>query len=168
MYGGIELGGTNCNCAVGTSADRIVATAQFDTGSQPTVVLHRAVEWFRVQESRLHEHLGGLGVASFGPLDLTSGTITQTPKAGWGMTPLRQELGRALGCAVAVNTDVNCAALAEHAFGAGIGSNTFLFLSVGTGIGAGAVVSGVLVHGRSHPEMGHMRIPQRRDDSFAV
>ncbi|HEY5273802.1 MAG TPA: ROK family protein [Acidimicrobiales bacterium] len=166
MYGGIELGGTNCNFAVGASANEIVATARFDTGSDAAATLHHAVEWFQDQERRLGQNLTALGVASFGPLDLVRGTITRTPKAGWDMTPLRQELGRALGCPVAVNTDVNCAALAEHAFGAGVGSRVFLYLTVGTGIGAGVVVSGELVHGKGHPEMGHMRIPQRRDDSF--
>jgi fructokinase len=166
MYGGIELGGTNCSCAVGESAEEIVATMRFDTGADPRATLQGVVEWFQLQERRLDENLTALGVASFGPLDLVSGTITRTPKAGWDMTPLRKELGRALGCPVAVNTDVNCAALAEHALGAGAGCDVFLYLTVGTGIGAGAVVSGELVHGKGHPEMGHMRIPQRRDDSF--
>jgi fructokinase len=166
VYGGIELGGTNCNCAVGLGADEIGATVRFDTGSQPEVTLQRAVEWFQLQERRLDQNLTALGVASFGPLDLASGTITRTPKAGWDMTPLRQELGQALACPVAVDTDVNCAALAEHTFGVGVGCDVFLYLNVGTGIGAGAVVSGELVYGKDHPEMGHMRIPQRRDDSF--
>lgn len=166
MYGGIELGGTNCNCAVGLGAQEIVATVRFDTGGQPMATLQRVVEWFQLQERRLDQSLTALGVGSFGPLDLASGTITRTPKAGWDMTPLREELGRALGCPVVVNTDVNCSALAEHAFAAGVGCDVFLYLTVGTGIGAGAVVSGELVHGKGHPEMGHMRIPQRRDDSF--
>jgi fructokinase len=166
VYGGIELGGTNCNCAVGESATEIVATARFDTGVDPTVTLGLAVEWLQLQERRLDRRLTALGVASFGPLDLASGTITATPKSGWSMTPLREELGRELGCAVAVTTDVNAAALAEHVLGAGIGSNVFLYLTVGTGIGVGAVVAGEVVEGTSHPEMGHMRIPQRPDDSF--
>jgi len=152
---------------VGVSADGIVATVRFDTGAQPAATMQRVVEWFQLQERRLEQNLTALGVASFGPLDLTSGTITRTPKAGWDMTPLRQELARGLGCPVAVNTDVNCSALAEHALGAGVGCDVFLYLTVGTGIGAGAVVSGELVYGKGHPEMGHMRIPQQRDDSFA-
>jgi fructokinase len=166
MFGGIELGGTNCICAVGVSAQEIVATVRFDTGTQPPATLQRVVEWFQLQERLTHQNLTALGVASFGPLDLATGTITRTPKAGWDNTPLRRDLGRALGCAVAVDTDVNCSALAEHAFGAGSNCDVFLYLTVGTGIGAGAVLSGELVYGRGHPEMGHMRIPQRQDDSF--
>src|SRR6202035_445389 len=35
---------------------------------------------------------------------------------------------------------------------------TFLYVTVGTGIGGGAMVDGELLHGMSHPEMGHLRI----------
>ena len=127
----------------------------------------RVVEWFELQERLFHDRLTAVGVASFGPLDLVSGTIIETPKPGWGMTPLRDELAQALGCVVTVETDVNCAALAEHSFGAGLGCEVFLYLTVGTGIGVGAVIAGRLVRGLSHPEMGHMRLPQRREDGFA-
>jgi fructokinase len=166
VYGGIELGGTNCNCAVGSSATAISATTRFDTGDAPEMTLWRALDWFGLQERRLNEPLRGVGVASFGPLDLVTGTITETPKPGWSNTPLRAELGRAFGCPVAVDTDVNCAALAEYVHGVGVGTEVFVYLTVGTGIGAGAVVAGELLRGRSHPEMGHMRIPQRPDDDF--
>ena len=39
-----------------------------------------------------------------------------------------------------------------------------LYITIGTGIGVGAIVNGAILHGRSHPEMGHMRIPQDQDD----
>jgi fructokinase len=43
-----------------------------------------------------------------------------------------------------------------------------VYYTVGTGIGAGIVVNGCIVHGRSHPECGHIRIPRDpADDSFA-
>jgi fructokinase len=167
VYGGIELGGTNCRCAVGPSATEISGSTRFDTGDEPAVTLERAAAWVALQERRLEEPLRAVGVASFGPLDLTSATITGTPKAGWSFTPLRDELARVLGCPIAVNTDVNCAAIAEHALGVGVGTGVFLYLTVGTGIGAGAVVAGELMSGMNHPEMGHMRVPQDHDDGFA-
>jgi fructokinase len=167
VYGAVELGGTNCNCAVGPSPTAIAASTRFDTGDAPMTTLGHVVEWFQLQERRLGEPLFGVGVASFGPLDLSSGTITATPKAGWSYTPVREQLARTLGCRIAVDTDVNCAALAEYHLGAGRGSSVFLYLTVGTGIGAGAVVAGGLVSGRGHPEVGHMWIPQQPDDDFA-
>jgi fructokinase len=58
-----------------------------------------------------------------------------------------------------VDTDVNAAALAEHRWGAAQGIDDFVYITVGTGIGGGAMVGGKLVHGLLHPEMGHLRMP---------
>ncbi len=63
---------------------------------------------------------------------------------------------------VAFETDVNGAALAEARWGAARGISDFIYLTVGTGIGGGAMANGALVHGLSHPEMGHIRIPHDR------
>jgi fructokinase len=58
------------------------------------------------------------------------------------------------------DTDVNGAALGEWRWGAGQGLDTFIYLTIGTGIGGGAMVNGRLAHGLIHPEMGHIRLPR--------
>jgi fructokinase len=68
----------------------------------------------------------------------------------------------ALRLPVAVETDVNAAALGEGLWGAAQGLDTFLYLTIGTGIGGGVVVHGKPLHGLLHPEMGHIRIPHDR------
>jgi glucokinase len=68
-------------------------------------------------------------------------------------------LGAALGNArVYCENDANCAALAEHEWGAARGINDFVMITLGTGIGGGVVVDGALVRGRSGfaGEIGHM------------
>ena len=40
-------------------------------------------------------------------------------------------------------------------------------MTIGTGIGCGAIVEGNLVHGLLHPEMGHMNMIVREDDTYA-
>jgi fructokinase len=72
----------------------------------------------------------------------------------------------AIGVPVAFDTDVNAAALAEGRWGAGKGLDSFVYLTVGTGIGGGAVIDGRLVHGLGHPEMGHVTVPRRPGDAF--
>jgi glucokinase len=54
--------------------------------------------------------------------------------------------------------DANCAALAEHEWGAGRGIRDFVMVTLGTGIGGGVVADGQLVRGRSGfaGEIGHM------------
>jgi fructokinase len=166
LIGGLEAGGTKFVCAVGRGPD-IVEETKFGT-TTPAETLARAVEFFKGQTQ-----LAALGVASFGPIDLdasspTFGFITTTPKPGWAHTDVVGPLRRALGVPVAVDTDVNCAALAEQRWGAARDVASVVYVTVGTGIGGGALVHGRPVHGLVHPEMGHMRVPHDRTaDPFA-
>ena len=57
------------------------------------------------------------------------------------------------------DTDVNGAAFGEWRWGAGQGLDTFIYMTIGTGIGAGAIANRSLMHGLVHPDMGHIRIP---------
>src|SRR5207253_2111001 len=66
---------------------------------------------------------------------------------------------RELRVPVGFDTDVNAAALSEARWGAARGIPDFLYLTIGTGIGGGAMVHGKVVHGMLHPEMGHIRVP---------
>jgi len=159
IYGGIEAGGTKFVCAVATAEGRVWDRVQFPTES-PVPTVAQAVEFFRK-----HEGLTGIGIASFGPVDLAAGRITTTPKPGWRNFAIVDALREKLGVPVAFDTDVNGAALGEWKWGAAQGLDTFLYLTVGTGIGGGAMVGGKLVHGLHHPEMGHIRPPH--DGSFA-
>jgi fructokinase len=144
-----------------------IKTTEFPT-TQPDETIARAVEFFRA-----HPEIAAIGIASFGPIDPnlespTFGYITSTPKPGWRNCDFAGAIRRALGVPVAFDTDVNAAALAEHRWGAARGLANFIYVTVGTGIGGGAMLDGRLLHGRLHPEMGHVRIPHDRlRDPFA-
>jgi fructokinase len=119
------------------------------------------IRFFRGQAS---PNLSAVGIGSFGPVDLrpespTFGYITSTPKPGWQQYDLAGEVARALGVPVGFDTDVNAAAVGEARWGAGRGIPNFIYLTVGTGIGGGAIVNGEVIHGLVHPEMGHIRVP---------
>jgi len=68
---------------------------------------------------------------------------------------------------IALDTDVNAAALAEHRLGAGRGCSTLVYLTIGTGVGGGVLVDGKPLHGALHPEIGHLRLRRDPDDTFA-
>jgi predicted NBD/HSP70 family sugar kinase len=59
------------------------------------------------------------------------------------------ELGERLGTRVTVENDVNLAALGEGRLGVARGVDDFVFLSVGTGLGAGLVLRGELHRGHN-------------------
>lgn len=128
----------------------------------PDETLARVVAFFADQPA--HTRPVAVGVASFGPLDLeerstTWGCITATTKPGWSHTDVAGALRRGLRVPIAIDTDVNGAALGEHRWGAGTGLDPFVYVTVGTGIGGGGVIGGRTMRGLVHPEMGHMRVP---------
>lgn len=174
VYGGIEAGGTKFVCAVGEGPCAIHEEIEFST-TTPEETIGRAIQFFNggTVGARTPQGIAALGIGSFGPVDpdpssATYGMITTTPKPGWRNVDMRGGLARALGVPVAFDTDVNVAALGEHRWGAAQGLDTFVYMTVGTGIGGGAMVEGELLHGLVHPEMGHFRIPHdRRRDPFA-
>jgi len=160
VYGGIEAGGTKFVCAIGTSPDNLVKT-QFATTS-PDESIRKAIHFFK-DHTRL-KPLTAIGIASFGPLDIdknspTYGYITNTPKDSWSNVDIAQKIHSQLNVPVAIDTDVNGAALGEQVWGEAQGLDTFIYLTVGTGIGGGGMINGKLMHGLLHPEMGHIRIP---------
>jgi fructokinase len=96
----------------------------------------------------------------------TYGYITSTPKTAWRNYPLLQTLKEAFPVPIGFNTDVNVAALGELTLGAAKGLDSCLYITVGTGIGAGAVLQGKLLQGLSHPEMGHILVRRHPDDHY--
>lgn len=162
MLGAVEAGGTKFVCALGTGPDDLRAELRFPT-TRPRETLDRAVDFFR-REAERHGRPRAIGIGSFGPADVAPsspgfGRITSTPKPGWAGTDVVGAF-RELGVPVGFDTDVNAAALGEGAWGAAGGLDTFVYVTVGTGIGGGAVVEGQLLHGHMHPEMGHLRVPR--------
>lgn len=165
LLGAVEAGGTKFVCAVGTGPDDLADVEAFPTAT-PAETLGRVRAYFAGRD------VAAVGVGSFGPLDLdpasaTWGSVTRTPKPGWSGAPIAPPLADALGVPVAIDTDVNAAALAEHRWGAAQGLGTFVYLTIGTGIGGGAFVGGRRLHGRTHPEMGHLLLPRDAGDDFA-
>lgn len=165
MYGGVEAGGTKVVCAVGSAPDHLARRAVIPT-TTPDETLEKVAEFFA------GERLAAVGIASFGPLDLDPaspryGHITTTPKAGWTGADLVGYLARRLKVPVALDTDVNGAAYAEHRWGATRGTRVSAYVTVGTGIGGGIVADGHSWRGLAHPEMGHVPVSRHPRDEFA-
>ncbi len=169
MFGGVEAGGTKFVCVVGTGPDDIAETLRIDVAG-PVETLDAALGFFR-RTLAGGRRLDAIGIGSFGPLELRRshpryGSITTTTKPGWSGTDVVGPFATAFGIPVGFDTDVNAAALAEGRWGAARGLGSFVYLTLGTGIGGGAVVEGRLLHGFGHPEMGHVAVPRRPGDPF--
>jgi fructokinase len=160
----VELGGTKCVCTLAAGPGAIAEREIIPT-TTPDETLGRIERVLRSWR------FDGLGIASFGPVDLdpsspTWGFVSATPKPGWRGTDVAGRLGRAVGMAAAFDTDVNGAALAEIKWGAGRGSRDFAYVTVGTGVGVGLIVNGAPTRGFLHCELGHLRIARRPGDDW--
>jgi fructokinase len=155
LFGAIELGGSKVLCAVGSSHEALEDELRIET-RDPESTLRDVEQFFARHASKL----AGLGIASFGPLELDPsrprwGSMLATPKPGWSGAPLATRLMERFGVPVSIDTDVNAAALAEQRHGAARGMDPCAYITVGTGIGVGVVIDGRPLHGLLHPELGH-------------
>lgn len=172
MYIGIEIGGTKVVMAMGTGPDDLTPIIRFPTEAPDRTIalIAKHIEIF----TACHLPIDGIGIASFGPIQVNPnhaefGTFCDTPKLLWpGFNIIRSLRERYTELPIALDTDVNGAAVGEATWGAGMGLDSFAYVTVGTGIGAGLYINGQPVHGLLHPEAGHMLV--RRDlvdDPFA-
>ncbi len=162
LLGAIEAGGTKFVCAVGTGPDDLRAVTRIPT-TTPAETIPQVIDFFR-QQTRVEGTLAAIGIGAFGPVDVRAdspkfGWFLNTPKPGWQQIDFAGVVKRDLNVAIGFDTDVNAAALGEHQWGNAKGLETFIYLTVGTGIGGGGMVSGQPIHGMLHPEMGHILIP---------
>lgn len=105
--------------------------------------------------------LNGIGVAVAGVLDSRKGVLTSSPNLPrWRNVPLKKILFEGLALDTFLVNDANAAALGEHRFGAGRGSDNMVYLTVSTGIGGGIIIDNILYEGStgSAGEIGHMTI----------
>lgn len=164
MYGAIEAGGTKFVCAVGDESGKIIDRIKIPT-TVPKETMAKVISFFKKYV------LNAIGIGSFGPVDVnpdseTYGMITSTPKLAWRNFSIVQAMKDVFSVPIGFNTDVNAAALGEAMNGAAKGLDSCLYITVGTGIGAGAVVQGKLLQGLSHPEMGHILVRRHPHDEF--
>ena len=92
----------------------------------------------------------GLGVAAPGPIDVEGGVLIDPPQlAGWSNVRLRTDLREATGLPVLLDKDVTAAATAELRAADTTPSN-FVFLYLGSGVGAGIVLGDEVQRGATN------------------
>ncbi|MFN3388016.1 MAG: ROK family protein [Allosphingosinicella sp.] len=167
LIAGVELGGTKCVCTLARGREVVDQARVATTSPEATLGGLRAVldRWWA------ERGFEAVGVASFGPIELDPaspayGSITETTKPQWPRTDVLGRLSRGFDVPTAFDTDVNGAAFAEMAWGAGQGMEDFAYITVGTGVGVGLIVNGRPTRGFAHCEMGHIPIPRLPGDDW--
>jgi glucokinase len=87
--------------------------------------------------------------------------VSVSDSSTWRNVSLRDLLKQHFSCALFVENDTNLAAMGEHFRGVAQTEDSFVFIGIGSGVGAGIFLNGHIVHGASWSagEIGYLRIP---------
>ncbi|OBJ89687.1 ROK family protein [Mycobacterium sp. 1245852.3] len=152
----LDIGGTKIAAGLVDSGGKLAYTA-----IRPTPVTTSPDDVWAVVEATIADALGtadaavtAVGIASAGPIDLRSGSVSPINIGSWDRFPLRDRVAAAVpGLPVVLAGDGVCMALGEHWIGAGKTAGPdarfLLGMVVSTGVGGGLVFDGVPYSGRT-------------------
>jgi glucokinase len=156
---GVDIGGTKVAGGVVDDDGNVVGETRRPTPSDDAGAAVDAV--VEVVKELLEAHdAGAVGIAAAGYVSADRSTMLFAPNLPWENVPVRELVGERVGVPVVVENDANCAAWAEHRYGAGQGESHLVCLTVGTGIGAGILIDGALYRGQFGiaGEPGHLGV----------
>ena len=162
-----DIGGTNLRVALADMKGDVLArtssttTNVRDAGLVVEDICH-CVHQLLQQANVPREAIAAIGAGAPGVTNAETGVVIATSYlVGWCDVPLKSMLEDALQVPAMVDNDVNLAALGESSFGATQGIRDFVFLAVGTGVGAGIILKGELFQGAAWTagEIGYMLVP---------
>ncbi len=148
---GVDIGASNLRVAIANEDGEIEArrSAPFDGGTPEQVLarIRRTIDdlargvWVGAKAA-------AIGIALPGTVDPARGTVASAANLpGWGDVPIAEIFGGERRLPVAIENDANAAAVGEQWLGAARGMKNFVFIALGTGIGAGVVLGGRLHRG---------------------
>jgi len=160
-YLGIDFGVHTTNVAVADGLGQIVSTAS--AGSvrhDPRGAVEQVVQLAKgalTESSFSMGQLEAVAATVAGVVDRDTGDLVLAPNLDWADFPLGEALATEFDRPVSVHNVTHAAAIAEGAEGAAAGVGEFVWVYIGTGVGAGIVIDGQLFTGRQGyaGELGH-------------
>jgi glucokinase len=148
---GLDIGGTKIAAGLvdpaGTVVHYITRPTPKSTGAED---IWGAVAKLITDAMRAAGVVRAVGIASAGPIDLRTGTVTPINISSWRGFPLRDRVAALVpDVPVRLAGDGLCMALGEHYYGAGRGARFLLGIVVSTGVGGGLVLDGSGYSGRT-------------------
>jgi glucokinase len=159
MIGAIDIGGTKIAVGIVDHKGKVLSRMEAPTDpNRYSDSIELIAHMLRKTSLRAGSPIQGIGIGSTGPVDPISGEFGDVDfLPGWrGKSPVK-DLAQVFSVQVALENDGDAAALAEAGWGAGKNRKRLIYVTVGTGIGGGIVLDGLLYRGvdGAHPEIGH-------------
>jgi glucokinase len=161
----LDVGGTTIKAAIAAEDGRLFGRSRSSTGSAagPEQVVENIIALVHDLADRARREgydVAAAGVVVPGVVDERAGIAVEATNIGWRDVPLRELIQRRLGLPVRLGHDVRAGALAEGRRGAAQQHRDFLFLPIGTGIGAALVIDATPYPGAhwAAAEIGHLPV----------
>ncbi len=172
----VDLGGTVLRVALadmnGTMLGKWSAPSRSASSPEQVIAMIRTgMEHLTRQAGLSMEAVKVVAAGNPGITDVDAGVVVSAPNLkNWRNVPFRNLLESTLGIAAVVENDVNLAAIGENWRGAAREVSNFVFLALGTGIGAGIYLNGQIIHGADWAagEVGYMHVPGTPDTAFVL
>ena len=163
VVAGFDIGGTRARCAFAPASDptKVLCRRERSTPSVgPRALIGSVIQDATEGLAQLkHPQLVGVACAVPGMVDPVKGVVLEAANlVGWENFALLQALNEHFEAPVAIENDVNAAAVAEAAHA---GMANAVYVTISTGMAAGIIVGGRLVRGQHYSagEIGSM-IPE--------
>lgn len=159
---GIDLGGTNIAVGVVDNNYNIIGRGKVKTNAPRPAEeicddMYKAAK-MAVQDAGLNfEDISTVGVGSPGSVNPKTGVIGTSNNLRFNNVPMGEMLKERFKCDVFMENDASAAAYGEFIAGAGVGTENFVAITLGTGVGSGIIIDGKLFagHNFSGGELGH-------------
>jgi len=162
---GVDIGATSVDLVISDLVGRILQriSEAADVRLKPESFLNRVIELIHQLAATQGCHpdeILAIGMGVPGPVDFARGILVAPPlMPEWENFPIREYIHRAFPQAlIVVDNDVNIMALGEKWAGDGINIDHFLYIKIGTGIGAGIISNGRIHRGSTGcaGDIGHI------------
>src|SRR5918995_117142 len=161
---GIDLGATKIASVLLSETGELVQSSQVHTLAEegPRSVLDKVADQILALARQSPGPLAGVGIGSPGKVDSTRGVVYNAVNLGWTEVNLTGEVTSRIhqSLPVWIQKDANLSALGEYYFGACQGMQDFVYLGIGSGLGAGIISSGRLITGSDWyaADVGHLSV----------
>lgn len=148
---GIDVGGTKISAALFTPLGEMPSRIKNPIeASKPEKTLFQIIRMMRdlaFQVEREKATVEAIGIAIPGIVYQNTGKVWAPNIPGWENYPLKDKIQREITIPVILDSDRSAYVLGEQWCGMARGLKDVVFLAVGTGIGAGIIVDGLLCRG---------------------
>ena len=145
----VDIGATKAAIAIVSNELEVIKKTEVPTGSNSDI-------WIGIENATKelislgNFQIDGIGIASAGPINLQTGSISPVNIPTWREFPIVEHFSKLLGTSnIVLHGDAVALAHAEYKIGAGKGCKNMLGMVVSTGIGGGLIIDGAVFNGIS-------------------